>query len=558
MSGKANTSHTHTASDVTDFDTEVSANTDVAANTTARHTHANQATLDATTASFTSAKDTKLSGIATGATANDTDANLKNRANHTGTQTASTISDFDAAVAANSAVTANTAKVSNATHTGDATGATALTLATVNSNTGSFGSATQVATFTVNGKGLTTAAGNTSIQIAESQVTNLVSDLSSKAASSHTHAQSDVTNLTTDLAAKAPLASPTFTGTVTLPAGQVVNGVTLTTAGGTSNFLRADGTYAAPPGGGGGSPGGSTGEVQYNNAGAFAGAANIEVENGNLRLPAISTPSTPAADGINLFGRKVANRTQPAFIGPSGLDSILQESLARNKVAWWSAAGNGTAVSSNGFAFTATGTATAANVATTNQHTWMRRIEYLVTTASTTAVAGWRAAAAQFGRGNAAGLGGFWYVCRFGPATGVATTTNRSFTGLRNITTAPTDVGPSSLVNLLGCGWDAADTNIQIMYNDATGTATKVDTGITVPTVDRTSVYELAMFCAPNGSTIYFEFTDLVNGTVFTTSTTTDIPANTTLLAPQGWMSVGGTSSVIGYAFMSCYIATDL
>ena len=37
---------------------------------------------------------TKLAGIATGATANDTDANLKNRANHTGTQLASTISDF--------------------------------------------------------------------------------------------------------------------------------------------------------------------------------------------------------------------------------------------------------------------------------------------------------------------------------------------------------------------------------------------------------------------------------------------------------------------------------
>jgi hypothetical protein len=46
---------------------------------------------------FTVADDTKLAGIATGATANDTDANLKARANHTGTQTASTISDFNAA-----------------------------------------------------------------------------------------------------------------------------------------------------------------------------------------------------------------------------------------------------------------------------------------------------------------------------------------------------------------------------------------------------------------------------------------------------------------------------
>ena len=61
---------------------------------------------------------------------------------------------------------------SNATHTGDATGSTALTLATVNSNVGSFGSATQVATFTVNAKGLTTAAGNTSIAIPASQVTD--------------------------------------------------------------------------------------------------------------------------------------------------------------------------------------------------------------------------------------------------------------------------------------------------------------------------------------------------------------------------------------------------
>ena len=45
------------------------------------------------------------------------------------THTASAVTDFDTAVAANSAVTANTAKVTNATHTGDVTGATALTIA---------------------------------------------------------------------------------------------------------------------------------------------------------------------------------------------------------------------------------------------------------------------------------------------------------------------------------------------------------------------------------------------------------------------------------------------
>lgn len=66
------------------------------------------------------------------------------------------------------------------TFNGSANNTNATTLATVNSNVGSFGSATQVGTFTVNAKGLTTAAGSTSIQIAESQVTNLVSDLAGK------------------------------------------------------------------------------------------------------------------------------------------------------------------------------------------------------------------------------------------------------------------------------------------------------------------------------------------------------------------------------------------
>jgi hypothetical protein len=86
---------------------------------------------DATTgvSGFMSSTDkTKLNGVATGATANSTDAALLSRANHTGTQLASTVSDFSTAVAATAAVTANTAKVSNATHTGEVTGATALTI----------------------------------------------------------------------------------------------------------------------------------------------------------------------------------------------------------------------------------------------------------------------------------------------------------------------------------------------------------------------------------------------------------------------------------------------
>lgn len=60
--------------------------------------------------------------------------------------------------------------------TGDITasaGSNSTTLATVNSNVGSFGTASNVSTVTVNAKGLVTAASNTPIQITTSQVTGL-------------------------------------------------------------------------------------------------------------------------------------------------------------------------------------------------------------------------------------------------------------------------------------------------------------------------------------------------------------------------------------------------
>jgi hypothetical protein len=50
-----------------------------------------------TNKAYTAAEKTKLAGIATAATANATDASLRDRTTHTGTQTASTISDFNTA-----------------------------------------------------------------------------------------------------------------------------------------------------------------------------------------------------------------------------------------------------------------------------------------------------------------------------------------------------------------------------------------------------------------------------------------------------------------------------
>ena len=180
---------------------------------------------------------------------------------------------FNAAVAATPAVTANTAKVTNATHTGDATGATALTLATVNSNVGAFGSATQVATFTVNAKGLTTAAGSTSIAIPASAVTDFSEAVDDRVAAlvvagtNMTVTYNDgAGTLTFDAAGGGAGTNLSYTAATRIIASDTGTDATLplvttgdaglapASGGGTTNFLRADGTWAAPSGGGGGAP----------------------------------------------------------------------------------------------------------------------------------------------------------------------------------------------------------------------------------------------------------------------------------------------------------------
>jgi len=120
LDGKSATSHTHTAADTTDFDTEVSNNTDVAANTAARHTHANSAVLDATTASFTTADETKLDGIAAGAQVNTvTSVNTRTGA-VTGLAEASDLTAHTSNTSNPHSVTKAQVGLSNADNTSDA------------------------------------------------------------------------------------------------------------------------------------------------------------------------------------------------------------------------------------------------------------------------------------------------------------------------------------------------------------------------------------------------------------------------------------------------------
>jgi len=93
----------------------------------------------------------------------------------TGFLTATDWNAFDAKQPAGNYITALTGDAS-----ASGPGSASLTLATVNGAPGSFGSASDTLTATVNGKGLVTALASTPIAVAQSQVTDLVSDLAGK------------------------------------------------------------------------------------------------------------------------------------------------------------------------------------------------------------------------------------------------------------------------------------------------------------------------------------------------------------------------------------------
>jgi hypothetical protein len=204
------------------------------------------------------------------------------------------------------------------------------------------------------------------------------------------------------------------------------------------------------------------------------------------------------------------------------------------------------------------GTATAASTVTTNIYTMARRTEALVTTAATTAIAGWYLNGRNwYVGGPTAGLGGSDFVGTGGPATGVATTTNRFFFGMTVSAAAGTDVEPSSLLNIVGMGWDAADANIRFMHNDGAGVATEIDFGASfpVPTVDRSKWYRLEMITPPGTTqSMTWRIIDLGTSAVCAGTATTDLPTAATFLSPRISMSVGGTSSVIGVALGNIHI----
>lgn len=193
----------------------------------------------ATNKNYSTTDKNKLAGIAAGATVNDTDANLKNRTNHTGTQLASTISNLNTAVDARIASAAGasvaplvggfvpTSFIPSVALTTVQTAASAAVMLSLTTQEGDFVIRTdEHKTYVRNANATGTVADFTvldtpldAVTSVNSQVGTVVlgkSDVGLANVDNTTDANKPISTATqTALNLKAPLASPAFTGTVT-------------------------------------------------------------------------------------------------------------------------------------------------------------------------------------------------------------------------------------------------------------------------------------------------------------------------------------------------------
>lgn len=83
--------------------------------------------------------------------------------------------------------------------------------------------------------------------------------------------------------------------------------------GGTTNFLRADGTWAVPTGGGAGNPAAPTNAIQFNSAGAFGGSANLTWDGTNVIIGNNASVDNNRLQVVGLSTSVAASISQIAF-----------------------------------------------------------------------------------------------------------------------------------------------------------------------------------------------------------------------------------------------------
>jgi hypothetical protein len=180
------------------------------------------------------------------------------------------------------------------------------------------------------------------------------------------------------------------------------------------------------------------------------------------------------------------------------------------------------------------------------------RLRYYASVVSTGRYTGVRGSSQQFWSVT----GGFRYVCDFNISDTAYSSSTQQFYGL-GAYNADLNYGGvstllvSSLTNIIGIGSDSGDANLQVIYNDGSGTASKIDLGSNFP-ANRTSsnslttIYSIQLYNEPGSSNVLYEVINQENGSIAQGNLTTDLPSSNLLLnffASRSMGSGGGITN---------------
>ena len=276
-------------------------------------------------------------------------------------------------------------------------------------------------------------------------------------------------------------------------------------------------------------------------------------------LAAVGSAAVTAADAdtLKIFARKVAGRMTPKYIGPSGVDQVLQEKFSENSLMLYMPNGSTTVGLNLGGAWTSGGTVSHPTPSSTSPaiYSQQKRTRWANVVTTTNQFLGLRTATAEkrFWRGNAAGLGGFNFHARFAIGLWPAATV-RLFVGL-NDSNAGWAVSDTLTGN--GCGFwhDTTEAASVLTFVTRDGTTATKSSAITLAAnLAAGQVFDAYIWSAPNGGVIGYRLVEINTGTLLVdTTTSTTIPLTTAFLGQELAMSNGtANTTVTTTAFELC------
>lgn len=270
---------------------------------------------------------------------------------------------------------------------------------------------------------------------------------------------------------------------------------------------------------------------------------------------ASSDPAQPPTDRLAVFSKDLApGDTMLRLRRATGGAYFTQPLIAQNGFRTVRV-GSGAVVTAIGTAVTAVGTVTHPAPASTRRQTAIPRASF-ATAGTAGSLASLRCNQLLVYRGDAIAMGGFRYVQRITLET--LQVGMRGFFGLQDSIAAATNVDPltSTAGSKIGIGFNLNTGNWRVIHNVAATAPTTIDLGTNFP-INATDVIELTLFTLANSGTVSFIVTNVSSGQVSSGALTTNIPANTTFLAPYQWLTNNATAAIASWGLYGWTLESD-